>query len=191
MNAVSGGILALGDSLSEGYGVAEEESYPALLEKKLQAAGFGCTVHNAGISGEYSRGAASRLPGLLERVKPVMVILETGANDGLQGLDPTETEANIDGMLALLAEKNIPVLLAGMKMAWNFGPQYVRRFNELYPRLARKYDVVFMPFFLEDVALHPELNLGDGLHPNADGYHIITDNIFPYVKKTLERYQQR
>lgn len=192
MGRFSGTILALGDSLTEGYGVAEEESYPALLQEKLQRNGYDCQVMNAGRSGEFSSGAANRLEMLLmTEQSPDIVILETGVNDGLQGYDPTRTEANIDAILGRLSDEKISVLFTGMKIGAYYGPQHLRRFNELYPRLAKKYDVVYMPFFLEGVAMQPKLNLSDGIHPNAAGYKIITDNIYPYVKETIERYQER
>ncbi len=192
VNQKAGTILAFGDSLTEGYGVSEEQSYPALLQKRLQADSYRFTVINAGISGEYSSGAARRLEILLRTaVKPDIVILETGVNDGLQGFDPAQTEKNIDRMLQLLADEQIPVLLAAMKLVWFPKMEHSRRFNELYPRLAERYGAILMPFFLEGVALEPELNLDDTVHPNARGYAVIVDNIYPYVRETIEQFRKQ
>ncbi len=184
-------IVALGDSLTEGYGVGQEESYPALLQEKLRQNGYDCTVINAGISGELSVRAARRIDSILEEYHPDIVIVETGINDGLYGRNLQRAEANIDAILQRLEEENITALLAGMKMFSSFGDEYARQFDAIYPRLAEKYDVILMPFFLEGVALQPQLNIEDGLHPNSEGYKIITNNIYPYVKATIERHRQR
>ncbi len=184
-------IVALGDSLTEGYGVREEESYPALLQKRLNEDGYDCTVINAGISGELSIGAAGRLGGILQTLKPDIVILETGVNDAFYGIDLQQTEAVIDGMLQRLAAAGVTVLLAGMKMVWDYGADSADTFNAIYPRLAAKYNVVLMPFFLEGVALQPQLNLDDELHPNRQGYQVITETIYPYVRTAIERHRQQ
>ncbi len=190
MSGYSGVIVAFGDSLTEGYGVAVEENYPALLQKKLQQDGYNYTVINEGISGELSVRAARRIDSIIAVHQPDIVIVETGINDGLYGRNLQRAEANIESILQRLAAENITVLLAGMKMFSNFGDDYARTFDAIYPRLAEKYDVNFMPFFLEDVALQAKFNIEDGLHPNGAGYKIITDNIYPYVKATIERQQQ-
>jgi acyl-CoA thioesterase I len=182
----AGIIVAMGDSLTAGYGVAIEESYPASLEKKLRAAGHPYQVINAGVSGETSSGALSRLEWVLT-MKPDIVILETGANDGLRGIDPQVAEDNIRKMLTTLRERGITVVLAGMRMVRNLGPGYVARFNDIYPKLAGESDVIFMPFFLEGVAMVRQLNLEDGLHPNPAGYGKIVENLFPYVVRAIEK----
>jgi len=179
-------IVAVGDSLTAGYGLDESESYPVLLESKLQADGYRYRVVNAGVSGETSSGTLSRIEWILT-LNPDIVILETGANDGLRGIDPQLAEKNIRDILQLLADRKVMVLLAGMKMVWNMGPAYVAKFNRIYPKLADEFDVVFYPFFLEGVAMRSQLSLGDGVHPNAQGYKIITDNIYPYVLKAIEK----
>jgi len=179
-------IVAVGDSLTAGYGLDESESYPVLLESKLQADGYRYRVVNAGVSGETSSGTLSRIEWILT-LDPDIVILETGANDGLRGIDPQLAEKNIRDILQLLADRKVMVLLAGMKMVWNMGPAYVAKFNRIYPKLADEFDVVFYPFFLEGVAMRSQLSLGDGVHPNAQGYKIITDNIYPYVLKAIEK----
>ena len=179
-------IVAVGDSLTAGYGLDESESYPAVLENKLQAAGYNFKVVNAGVSGETSSGTLSRIQWVLT-LKPDIVILETGANDGLRGIDPKLVEKNLREILQILKERKVVVLLAGMKMVWNLGPIYVSAFNKIYPELADEYDAVFMPFFLDGVAMKRDLTLGDGIHPNAQGYKKVTDNIYPYVVKAIEK----
>lgn len=179
-------IVAVGDSLTAGYGLDESESYPALLEEKLQAAGYKYRVINAGVSGETSSGTLSRMEWILT-LEPDIVILETGANDGLRGVDPQVAEKNIRQILQILQEKDVVVVLAGMKIVWNMGPEYVADFNRIYPELAEDFHVVFLPFFLEGVAMQRQLNLGDGIHPNSQGYKKIAENIYPYVLEAIER----
>lgn len=179
-------IVAVGDSLTAAYGLDESEGYPALLEKKLQADGYNYQVVNAGVSGETSSGALSRMEWILT-LAPDIVVLETGANDGLRGIDPQVTEENIRRILQLLKDKNVGVLLAGMKMVANLGPAYVARFNAVYPQLAKEFEVVFMPFFLEGVAMKRAMTLSDGIHPNAAGYKVITKNIFPFVVQVIDK----
>ncbi len=183
-------IVAVGDSLTAGHGLDESESYPALLERKLNSDGFNVEVINGGVSGETSSGTRSRLEWILT-LHPDIVILETGANDGLRGTSPSMMEQNIREILKTLEKRGTVTLLAGMKMVWNLGPLYVRQFNSVYPKLDRDFDVVFFPFFLKDVAAKSELNLTDGLHPNAKGYIVITENIYPYVLKAIEKWQKR
>ena len=183
---VTGTIVAVGDSLTAGYGLDESASYPALLEKKLQAAGYSYRVINGGVSGETSSGTLSRIEWIMT-LEPDIVLLETGANDGLRGVDPQVAEKNIREILRILKERDVVVLLAGMKMVWNLGPAYVSNFNEIYPKLAREFDVVYLPFFLEGVAMDSELSQGDGIHPNERGYQKIAENIYPYVLETIHR----
>lgn len=182
-------IVALGDSLTAGYGVELEKSYPALLEEKLEAGGYSFRLVNAGVSGETSSGTLSRLDWILSQ-KPDIVILEIGANDGLRGIDTTLVEANIDTILQRLQDNNVVTILAGMKMVRNLGDQYTREFDTIYPKLASKHQVIFMPFFLEDVASIAELNIGDGIHPNERGYEIITEKIYPYVIRAIEQLRE-
>lgn len=183
-------IVAVGDSLTAGFGVAEEEGYPALLEKKLQAEGRNYRVINAGISAETSSGALARLEWILT-LAPDIVILETGANDGLRGIDVQVAENNIREIMKTLKDKDVVVLLAGMKMVRNLGPLYVGQFNALYPRLAKEFDCVFMPFILEGVAMEPSLNQADGIHPNAAGHRKITENIYPHVLQAIKKREGR
>jgi acyl-CoA thioesterase-1 len=177
-------IVAVGDSLTAGYGVAESEAYPALLEGKLQSAALDVRVVNAGVSGETTSGTLARLDWVLT-LDPDIVILETGANDGLRGLDPAMVRDNLRQIVDILQSKDIVVVLAGMKMVWNLGPAYTGEFNRIYPDLAAEKELIFMPFFLQGVATDPALNLDDGIHPNPAGYRIIADNILPFVREAL------
>lgn len=169
-------LLALGDSLTAGYGLDQKDAFPVQLQNALQAEGHNVEVINGGVSGDTSAGGRSRLDWLL--ATPVDgVIVELGANDGLRGLDPAETRDNLDWILLTLKKRNIPVVLTGMLAPPNLGEDYGREFNNIYPDLAKKYDVVFDPFFLEGVAAMPELNQKDGIHPNAEGVAIIVQRM--------------
>ena len=183
-------IVAVGDSLTAGLGVDEELAYPARLERKLQAAGYNYQVINAGVSGETSSGARSRIEWVLSSLNPDIVILETGANDGLRGIDPKLLETNLDQICAVLKENRVQVLLAGMQMLPNLGPEYTQAFFSIFARVAEKHQVVFMPFFLKDVAGETDLNQPDRIHPTDQGYARITDNIFPYVLEAIKRHRQ-
>ena len=177
-------IVALGDSLTAGYGVAEEEAYPAKLERRLRAEGYNCRVVNAGVSGETTSDTLSRLDWILG-MKPDIVILETGANDGFRGLNPAVPRDNIDKILTRLREAGVIPILAGMKMIMNLGPDYVANFDAIYPAMAKKHGVLFVPFFLDGVAAKPRLNQDDGIHPKAVGYDIVVENILPLVRQAI------
>ncbi len=183
-------IVALGDSLTEGYGVAEHQTYPALLEAMLKKEGFSGAVINAGISGETSSGLLSRISRVLS-LKPDIVILCTGANDGLQGMDHGLIRDNISKMVRLFKEHRTTVVLAGMKMLVNYGPSYTAPYARLYAEIADQEDIFFIPFLLEGVAGKPELNLADGIHPNAKGYKIIAASVYPLVLKAIHQRQSQ
>lgn len=180
-----GVIVAMGDSLTAGLGVTPDESYPALLERMLVEKGFEYRVINAGISGETSSGARSRIDWVL-RLQPDIVILETGANDGLRGIDPALIEENIERIILRLKQEKVTVVLAGMMMVTNLGKSYVSSFNELYARLAEKHQLIFMPFFLQDVAAETAMNQADGIHPNGEGYRVIAQNLQPFVLQAIQ-----
>lgn len=183
--ATAGTIVAVGDSLTAGYGLDEHDAYPAQLERLLREAGHPWRVVNAGISGETSSGALSRVNWVLT-LKPDIVILVTGANDGLRGIDPKVTEKNLDEMVRTLKERNVTVVLGGMKMVTNLGRDYTRAFAAIYPTVAKRHDLILVPFFLEGVAGRPELNQADGIHPTAEGYRIVADRVLSYVIKAIE-----
>jgi acyl-CoA thioesterase-1 len=185
-----GTIVAVGDSLTAGLGVNEEDAYPAQLEKKLRTAGYDWKVINAGISGETSSGTLSRINWVM-KLKPDIVILETGANDGLRGIDPRLTRKNIDETIRILKQQNVIVVLAGMKMVRNLGQKFTQDFADIYPSLAKKHDLILVPFFLQGVAGNPSLNQPDGIHPTAAGYRIITNTIYPFARKAIDKNEKR
>lgn len=181
-----GTVVAVGDSLTAGYGVPQAEAYPARLEKKLHSSGYRWQVINAGISGETSSGTLSRIDWILKH-QPDIVILETGANDGLRGLDPELTRKNIDQIVTRLQDNGVVVVLAGMQALRNMGAPFTREFAAIYPTVAKKHNLIAVPFFLDDVAGEAHLNLSDGIHPNPKGYEIITEKIYPYALKAIEK----
>jgi acyl-CoA thioesterase I len=180
-------ILALGDSLTQGHGLPPGEDYPAVLEQALKAQGLDVVIVNGGVSGDTSAGGRTRLDWSLSDPKgaPDAVIVELGANDGLRGLPVSEMEKNLDAILAELKARRIPMLLAGMKAPRNFGPQYAADYDAVFPRLAKKYGVLFYPFFLEGVALEPSLVQDDGLHPNPAGVHAIVKRFAPMAARLV------
>ncbi len=179
-------VLALGDSLFAGYGLPAGQSVPDLLAERLRRDGYAVRMVNAGISGDTSGGGLARLPWLLKE-RPDVAMLELGANDGLMGMPPENLEKNLAAMLDLLAEKRIPVLLAGMRSLANYGPDYAARFDAVYPRLARRYGASLLPFLLEGVAMRPELNQADGIHPNPAGAAKVADNLYPLLKGLVDK----
>jgi acyl-CoA thioesterase-1 len=177
-------ILAFGDSLIAGYGLASRDGFTAKLEAALRAKGFEVRVINGGLSGDTSAGGLARLDWALEP-KPDFAIVELGGNDGLRGLDPAQTRANLDAILTKLKARGVPALFAGMYAPPNLGPDYGKAFNALYPELAEKHGVLFYPFFLDGVAADPALNQPDGIHPNAKGVDVIVERILPHVLKLI------
>lgn len=186
----TGTIVAMGDSLTEGLGVSDEKTYPARLQKALRDKGYDYRVVNAGISGETSSGARSRMEWVL-RMKPDIVILETGSNDGLRGLDPELIRRNIRDIIDAFSAEGIVVVLAGMKTFPNLGPAYSRMFADVYSEVGGDNDVILIPFFLEGVAGVPEMNQPDGIHPTADGYARVVEHILPYVIEAIARHQKQ
>lgn len=182
-------ILAYGDSLTAGYGLLPSEAFPSVLEKRLKDMGLDVTVVNAGVSGETSAGGLARLEWTLSGLErmPEVAILELGANDGLQGLDPADMEENLAGIIERFQSEGITVLLAGMYVMANMGESYSQAYNAVFPDLAGQYGTVFTPFFLEGVAGAPELNQMDGIHPNAVGVELIVDNVLPQVLQAMEQ----
>ena len=181
-----GTIFALGDSLTAGLGVAEGDTYPALLEEKLQRNGHNWQVFNGGISGETSSGALSRINWIITQ-QPDIVILETGANDGMRGIPARVIKENISQAVHLLMEADIEVVLAGMQMLQNLGPAYTEQFAALYRAVAEEQDVILIPFFLEQVAGNPSLNLPDTIHPKPAGYRIVAQTAYPYVVEAIRK----
>ena len=181
-----GTIVAMGNSLTAGLGVAEEQAYPAQLEALLRSNGYRFRVVNAGISGETSSGALSRTKWTLT-LKPDIVILETGANDGLRGVSPDVIRQNISAIVQQFQQQNIVVILAEMRMVQNLGDTYTMAFANVYQTIAQTPGLIFMPFFLDGVGGNPDLNQTDGIHPTAEGYRRIVARLYPYVKTAIEQ----
>jgi acyl-CoA thioesterase-1 len=179
-------IVAFGDSLTAGLGVAQEEAYPARLQRELDAAGYRYRVINAGVSGDTTAGGVRRVDWVLNS-KPAVVILELGANDGLRGIDPVETRSNLATIVQRLQAAGVTVILAGMKLPPNYGKDYTARFAAVYPELAKQYHVPLMPFFLEGVAASEGLNQADGIHPTEAGYRIIVENLLKMLQPLLTK----
>ena len=179
-------IVAFGDSLTAGLGVAEEDSYPSQLQRRLDRDGFHYRVINAGVSGDTTAGGLRRINWVLKS-RPQIVILELGANDGLRGLSLRETKANLERIIQQCRSASATVILAGLKLPPNYGAEYTNHFESMYPALASEYHVVLIPFFLDGVAGSASLNQADGIHPTGEGYRIIVDKVLDTVKPLLER----
>ena len=179
-------IIIFGDSLIAGYGLVVEDNFVNQLKLKTKENKINnVTLFNSGVSGETSTGLLNRYKWVLEDNYDGVIIL-IGANDALRGIDPSLTSQNIEKILSYLKEKQIPTMLIGMKAPNNLGEIYVNEFNAIYPKLSKKYDTAYYPFFLKDVALKPSLNQRDMIHPNKKGVKIIVNNFFPYF---LEFYE--
>ncbi len=181
-------IVAFGDSLTAGLGLAQEDAYPAQLQRRLEQTGHRYTVVNAGVSGDTTAGGVRRVDWVL-KTHPSIVILELGTNDGLRGLKLDQTEANLRQIIERLRASGSKVVLVGMKLPPNYGAEYTHQFSALFERLAKQYQLLYLPFFLHGVAAQPSLNQADGIHPTADGYRIIVEHMLsaiqPFLKKDL------
>jgi len=180
-------IVALGDSLTAGFGLKQGEAFPDQLQRALSFQGLSVKVDNAGVSGDTTNGGLNRLEWSLggEQV-PDLVIIELGANDALRGLSVENSETNLRAILQKLSDKNINVLLAGMRAPPNMGDEYANAFDAIYPKLAAEFGISLYPFFLDGVIADPKLNLADGIHPTAEGIGIITKRILPFVTELLD-----
>ncbi|WP_210310516.1 arylesterase [Devosia pacifica] len=179
-------VLLYGDSLLAGYGLSVENGFMAQLQSALDARGIDAELVNASVSGDTTSDGLSRLEWSLG-VEPDAVILGLGANDMLQGLSPSQARENLNAILSRLDERNLPVLLLGMRANRGLGPDYVESFEAIYPDLAARYDALLYPFFLEGVALQTSLNQPDGLHPNERGVARIVESVLPLVEDLIER----
>ncbi len=179
-------LLALGDSLTAGLGLSPSEAFPARLETALKAKYPDLSIINGGVSGDTAAGGLARLDwALTEDVNGLVV--ELGANDALRGLDVGQTEAALDEILAKARARGLPVLILGMRAPPNMGPDYVARFDGLYPALSKKYDALLYPFYLDGVAASPNLNQADGIHPNSQGVDEIVTRIMPKVEELIQK----
>jgi acyl-CoA thioesterase I len=179
-----GVVAVLGDSLTAGLGVTADEAFPARLQARLRAEGYDYRVVNAGVSGDTTAGGLRRVDWVL-RAKPDVVIVALGANDGLRGLSPQAMRANLEAIIERLQAAGARVLLAGMRLPPNYGAEYTKEFEAVFPEVARRAKVALMPFLLNGVAADPRLNQPDGIHPTAAGQQLIADRVWPYLRPLL------
>ncbi|MCL6273719.1 arylesterase [Muricauda sp. 2012CJ35-5] len=180
-------ILFFGDSLTAGYGLELEEAFPALIQNRLDSLGLDYTVINSGLSGETTAGGRNRLSWVLSQKVDVFV-LELGANDGLRGIPLVETRKNLQAIIDVVKDKNsaTKIVLAGMQIPPNMGPEYTTEFRKIFPELAEENQIALIPFLLEGVAGIPELNLEDGIHPTSKGHQIVRENVWSVLNTMLE-----
>lgn len=183
-------IVVLGDSLSAGYGLNVQDAFPSKLAEALKAKGQAVELINAGVSGDTATGGLDRFDWSVPADADAL-ILELGANDALRGVAPDVTGAALDKILTKVGERKIPVLIAGMKSPPNMGPDYVARFDAIFPELAKKHNALLYPFFLEGVAANDKLNQRDGMHPNADGVDVIVKGILPKVEELIAQVKSK
>jgi acyl-CoA thioesterase-1 len=180
-------IVAFGDSLTAGFGLAEKESYPYLLQERLNKEGYNYEVINAGVSGDTSLGGLERIDWVLEMENVEILVLELGANDLLRGVPVKQMKENLSKIIQKAKAKNVKVLLAGMLAPPSVGAQYQRDYTNAFPDLASEHKVEFLPFILENIALNRNLNQADGIHPNAEGAKIMTENVYKELKPMLKK----
>ncbi|WP_429057047.1 arylesterase [Aeromonas veronii] len=180
-------LLVLGDSLSAGYQMQAEQSWPALLNQKWQEEGGKHTLLNASISGETTQGALARLPAQLKEHKPDWLLIELGGNDGLRGFAPTITRQNLASMIALAKEQQTRVVLTQIQLPRNYGARYLRQFEQIFPELAQANDLPLLPFFMDDIALRPELMMNDGIHPTPAAQPQIRDKVARFMEPLLSQ----
>ncbi|MEM9671389.1 MAG: arylesterase [Cyclobacteriaceae bacterium] len=181
-------ILFFGNSLTAGYGLDPSEAFSSVIERKLDSLGLSYQVVNAGLSGETTASGNTRLDWVLERQAVDVFVLELGANDGLRGISTEETRKNLNTMIDKVQEMypKAQIILSGMMVPPNMGPDYATEFQKIFPEVAENQDVALIPFLLEDVAGEPELNLPDGIHPTAEGHLIVADNVWEILYPLLE-----
>jgi acyl-CoA thioesterase-1 len=179
-------LVAFGDSLTAGLGVAPEETYPARLQEKLTLSGYRYRVVNAGVSGDTTAGGVRRVDWVLKS-KPDIVIVELGANDGLRGLDLKETRANLTIIIQRFLAADVKVVLAGMKLPPNYGADYAQAFQSMYTELAKQQGIALIPFFLDGVATKAALNQADGIHPTGLGYAMVVKGLWPVLEPILKK----
>jgi acyl-CoA thioesterase-1 len=178
-------LLILGDSLSAGFGMDRERSWVHLLELRLQERGYSYRILNSSISGDTTQGGLARLPRLIERYQPEIVIIELGANDGLRGINPDITRGNMSQMIRHSQDGGAQVLLAGIKLPPNYGEAYLQQFESMYTDLAGEYETLLVPFFMDGVVFKPDLLQADGIHPNEKGQPVLLNNVWQVLKQAL------
>lgn len=179
-------LLILGDSLSAGFGMDSDQSWVHLLELRLNENGHSYRILNSSISGDTTQGGLARLPRLLDRYQPGIVIIELGANDGLRGINPGVTRENMTRMIRNSQDSGAKVLLAGIKLPPNYGAAYIEQFESIYPDLARKYDTLLVPFFMDGVVFEPGFLQEDGIHPNEKGQPVLLENVWQVLEPALD-----
>jgi acyl-CoA thioesterase-1 len=180
-------VLVLGDSLSAEYGLPRGTGWVALLEQRLKAEKIEATIVNASISGETTSGGKGRIPGLLAKHHPAVVVIELGGNDGLRGLSIKASEENFRSMIAAAKKSHAMLLLLGMQIPPNYGRDYTEKFSTLYPKLAIEMKIALVPFVLKDVADKPQLFQADHIHPTTEAQSIMLDNVWPHIKPLLAK----
>ena len=180
-------LLILGDSLSAGYGMDREHSWVNLLDIRLEEGGYSYRILNSSISGDTTQGGLSRIARLLDRYQPEIVIIELGANDGLRGINPDITRANLTTMIQQSQEAGARVLLTGIRLPPNYGPVYLEQFESMYSDLANEFDTLLVPFFMDGVALRADLLQADNIHPNEKGQPVLLDNVWVVLEPELHR----
>jgi len=178
-------VLVFGDSLSAGYGIDVDQSWPALLQSRLESQGYEHRVINASISGETTEGGVTRIGSALENFSPELVILELGGNDGLRGFPPERMKANLQTIIETTKASGAAVVILGIKIPSNYGSRYTGAFENVYRELADQLSVLWIEFFMEGVALNEELMQDDGIHPNAEAQSILLDNAWPIIRQAL------
>jgi len=178
-------VLVVGDSLSAGHGITQEESWVALLGERLRSEGYGYAVANASVTGDTTTGGLKRLPRALQVHQPAIVIIELGGNDGLRGTPIAVMRSNMAQMIELSQAAGARVILAGMQIPTNYGGPYTKAFADLYPELARQYRTGLVGFFLDSIALDRTLFQADGIHPTAKAQKILVDNVWPPLEKAM------
>jgi len=179
-------MLILGDSLSAGYGMNSDQSWVYLLELRLIDTGHAYRILNSSISGDTTQGGLARLPRLLDHYQPRIVIIELGANDGLRGINPDITRTNMTSMIQSSQQSGAKVLLAGIKLPPNYGADYIEQFESMYADLAREYDTLLVPFFMDGVVFKPGLLQADGIHPNEKGQPVLLENVWRILEPALD-----
>jgi acyl-CoA thioesterase-1 len=180
-------LLILGDSLSAGYGMDREHSWVHLLELRLEQSGHSFRILNSSISGDTTQGGLARLPRLLDRYQPEIVIIELGGNDGLRGINPDVTRQNMTRMIQYSQQADAQVLLTGIKLPPNYGAAYLQQFESIYTDLAAEYDTLLVPFFMDGVVFVPGLLQSDGIHPNEKGQPVLLENVWAVLAPELDR----
>lgn len=180
-------VLFIGDSLAAGYGLQASQAFPSLIQQKIDALNWDFKVINAGLSGDTSAGGLRRIDWLL-RGRVDVLVLELGGNDGLRGIDLASTRANLQGIIDKVKAKNprVKIVIAGMMVPPNLGQDYTRRFQQMYPELARANQAALIPFLLEGVAGDSKLNLPDGIHPTAEGHKLVSETVWKHLRPVLQ-----